>query len=173
MVTLRNDLVMLRPWQIEDAPWYVKARDEEIYRWTTERRTLTVEETEAAIRQVNAGDPITSFAIVAIDSGHLVGNIALARDEHVRSSGEVMYWLAAAGRGRGIATAAVELICRWAFAELDLAQITLQTHADNARSQHVAERTGFKRMRDANTSEQQADRVWFIRHSEWAPSSAV
>jgi hypothetical protein len=90
MVALQNNLVEMCPWQIEDARWYVEARDEEIYRWTTERRTLTVEETEAAIRQVNAVYPITSFAIVAADGGQLAGSIALSLSEHDSSSGEVM-----------------------------------------------------------------------------------
>lgn len=115
--------------------------------------------------------PGSVFAIVALDSGQLVGNIALVVDEHDRSSAEVMYWLAAPGRGRGFASAAVELICEWGFAELDLAQITLQTYRGNVRSQHVAKRTGFKRMRDGAAGEQRADRMWFVRHSERLPSS--
>ena len=33
-VTLRADDFFLRPWEVEDAAWYVEARDEEVFQWT-------------------------------------------------------------------------------------------------------------------------------------------
>ena len=32
-VPLQGEVILLRPWQVEDASWYVEARDEEIFRW--------------------------------------------------------------------------------------------------------------------------------------------
>ena len=162
MVVLQNEIILLRPWQHEDARWYVEARDEEIYQWTTESRTLTIEETEAAIRQVNASERIASFAIVDTERDQLVGNIALVVAEDSQRSGEVMYWLAPGGRGRGMASQAVTLVCQWAFAELGLEQVTLQTHVGNLRSQRVAERVGFKRIAASAESGVQPDRIWFV-----------
>jgi len=101
---LVQDEVLLRPWQVADATWYVEARDEEVLRWTTERRDLTVEETEDAIQAVNARDDVASFAIIDTSCNELVGNIAAVKDESDVREAEVMYWLAASGRGRGIAT---------------------------------------------------------------------
>jgi [ribosomal protein S5]-alanine N-acetyltransferase len=163
MPTLNGGAVLLRPWRVEDARWYVEARDEEVYRWTTEKRTLTVQETEAAIRQVNAGEQVSSFAIVATESGQLVGNIALALDKQDLTTGEVMYWLAAAGRGRGLASQAVQLVCQWAFVELGLERITLQTYAGNTRSQRVAESAGFQRMDAQQADDTESNRVWFSK----------
>jgi hypothetical protein len=43
-VILYADGFLLRPWKIEDAGWYVASRDEEIFKWTNEKRDLTEEE---------------------------------------------------------------------------------------------------------------------------------
>ncbi|MCI0406268.1 MAG: GNAT family N-acetyltransferase, partial [candidate division Zixibacteria bacterium] len=152
--TLLGNGFFLRPWHIEDAGWYVQSRDEEVFRWTTERRNLTVEETRVAIEQANVNPNAVCLAIVEKESENLLGNIALAMAED-RQSAEVMYWLAPAGRGRGIATNAVKLLCNWAFEALDLEQITLKTYLENAPSQAVAHRAGFTR------KENQAEVAWF------------
>ena len=55
-----------------------------------------------------------------------------------------MYWLTASGRGRGIATKAVRLLCDWAFTELGLERLTLKTYKANVSSRRVAERVGFR-----------------------------
>ena len=57
----------------------------------------------------------------------------------------VGYWLAPEARGRGVATAAVRLIARWAFAELGMARLELTCGPDNEASQRVALRCGFVR----------------------------
>ncbi len=144
-VTLRQGQVILRQWQIEDAGWYVDARDEEVFTWTTERSDLTLLETEQAIQCVNENDTVFSFAIADSANDQLLGNIALMRDETDSATGEVMYWLASQARGRGVATTAVQLLAEWAFAKLGFEHITLQTHIDNVRSQRIAERLGFQR----------------------------
>ena len=161
-VVLQNERILLRPWQVTDARWYVEVRDEEIYKWTTESRTLTIQETEAAIRQVNASETITSFAIVDTEEDRLVGNLALVIEAENQTTGEVMYWLAPSGRGRDIASQAVTLVCQWAFAKLDLAQVTLQTHVANLRSQRVAERAGFKRIAATPETNTQPEQIWFV-----------
>jgi RimJ/RimL family protein N-acetyltransferase len=161
-VVLQNEILLLRPWQFQDARWYVEARDEEIYQWTTEPRTLTIHQVEAAIEEVNASDRIASFAIVDPASNQLMGNIALVLEEENRHSGEVMYWLAPAGRGRGLASQAVTLVCQWAFARLGLEQVTLQTHRDNLRSQRVAERAGFRRVADPQEKANQPEPIWYV-----------
>jgi RimJ/RimL family protein N-acetyltransferase len=165
-VTLQKGTVLLRPWQIEDARWYVETRDEEVYRWTTERRALTIGETEEAIEQVNTSENVFSSAIVDAECNQLVGNLALVLEEKNQTSGEVMYWLSPAGRGRGIASQAVELLCRWAFDELGLTRVTLQTHVENLRSQRVAERVGFQRMASSEQVGEQPHQIWFVWHKQ-------
>lgn len=127
----------LRRWNIEDAAWYVAARDEEIFQWTNERRDLTIAEAEQAFRRVNASQDALCFGIVDPVNQELLGNIALKLEEARPETGEIMYWLAPAGRGRGIAAKAVRRLCRWAFQAARLKRITLKTMRGNARSQRV------------------------------------
>jgi Acetyltransferase (GNAT) domain len=51
-------------------------------------------------------------------------------------------WSAPAARGRGLATAAARLLCRWGFEELGLERIELLVQPGNAPSRRVAERLG-------------------------------
>jgi RimJ/RimL family protein N-acetyltransferase len=142
--------VHLRSWQTADAEWYVGARDEEVFRWTTERRVLTVAETEAAIQAVNDSDRVFSFAIVETKGNEILGSISLVRDEDNAATGEAMYWLTASARGRGIATKALRLLCRWAFADEEFNRILLKAHAGNLRSHRVAERVGFRSLQPSD-----------------------
>ncbi len=151
----------LRRWNIEDAAWYVAARDEEIFQWTNERRDLTIAEAEQAIRRVNASQDALCFAIVDPVNQELLGNIALKLEEAHPETGEIMYWLAPAGRGRGIAAKAVRRLCRWAFQTLCLDRIALKTMRGNARSQRVAERAGFHRLPGQVDEDAGVDYIWF------------
>ena len=70
-----------------------------------------------------------------------------------------MYWLAPRGRGRGMATNAVNLLCEWAFHSLGLERVTLKTLVGNARSQLVAKRAGFREQSASDADS--AGHVWF------------
>jgi RimJ/RimL family protein N-acetyltransferase len=87
----------------------------------------------------------------------------LVVDEQDPVAGEVMYWLAAVARGRGLAVQAVQLICEWAFAVLGLERITLRTYAGNLRSQRVAARAGFLRINDTQVDDTLPTKVWYSR----------
>jgi len=58
---------------------------------------------------------------------------------------EVGYWLRRDARGHGAATTAVRLVAGWAFGELRIRRLNLQTAPENLASQRVAERAGFTR----------------------------
>jgi len=58
---------------------------------------------------------------------------------------EVGYWLRREARGHGAATTAVRLVAGWAFGELGIRRLNLQTAPENLASQRVAERAGFTR----------------------------
>lgn len=153
--------VHLRSWVVTDAQLYVQARDEEVFRWTTERRELTVAETEAAIQAVNASDSVFSFAIVDSQSNEILGNMTLVRDKENEAAGEAMYWLSSSARGRGIATQALRLLCHWAFTELGLEQIILKTYLGNVRSQQVAARAGFRRFQPSDEQSAKSGVCWY------------
>ena len=48
-----------------------------------------------------------------------------------------------AARGRGLAAAALDAVCRWAFAELAVDRVELCHAVENAASGRVAEKGGF------------------------------
>jgi RimJ/RimL family protein N-acetyltransferase len=61
------------------------------------------------------------------------------------SRANVGYWLLSEHRGSGYATRAVVLASRWAFRSLDIRRLQLFCEVDNASSQRVAERAGYRR----------------------------
>lgn len=160
---LHGDTFFLRPWRIEDAEWYVKSRDEIIFRWTKESRNLTVEEAEAAIREANSKPGIHCFAIVESVTGCLAGNIALVPLGSDISTAEIMYWIAPEKRGRGLATKSLRLLTDWAFRSIGLERVILKTHPDNVASQRAARRAGFRKVIDTDSKRSDTEYVWFER----------
>lgn len=140
--TIGSGPIILRRWREEDAERYVDARDEDVLRWTTEPRVLTAAAVKTAIQQNEQTPAFISMAIT--EYGTVIGNIAL-RSDGFDSAGEISYWLAPEGRGKGAATAAVRLFCSWAFETLPLDRLWLKTFPGNVRSQATAERAGFRR----------------------------
>ena len=61
-----------------------------------------------------------------------------------RDNWEVAYLAGAKGRGRGLMTRAVRVLCDWLLEE-GVGRIELRTHPDNEASQRLAERAGFQR----------------------------
>ncbi len=73
-------------------------------------------------------------------TGELLGNAALDL-----AAGTLSYWVAAAARGRGVATAAVTLMAEYAFTLGGLSELRLWVRAGNRASARVAEKAGFTR----------------------------
>lgn len=140
---LRDDVVTLRPWEREDASWYVACiRDSEVQRFTTDPPTLTAEDVVAAIDALVDHPGRVAYLIADAASGRRLGNIALT---HENGTGDLSYWVAAEARGRGVATHAVQLVTAAAFRHLGLGELLLWTHEENTASQRAAERAGFHR----------------------------
>jgi ribosomal-protein-alanine N-acetyltransferase len=60
-------------------------------------------------------------------------------------TGEICYWVAAAVRGQGIATAAVDLMTEHAFGISDRSAVYLWVRPNNDASARVAVKAGFRR----------------------------
>jgi len=88
----------------------------------------------------------TSEAFAIVDPGEAFCGLALAVsiDREAREA-ELGYVVAPAARGRGVATEALRLLTRWAFAELDALRLELLIGADNEPSKLVARRCGYVR----------------------------
>jgi RimJ/RimL family protein N-acetyltransferase len=107
----------------------------------TDAREWFAEQEQARLR----GEAL-SFALAGPrDQDVVLGSVSLEDVRRDRGRAAVGYWLAPQARGRGLATQAVRLLARWAFAELGLARLELTCGPGNEASQHVAERCGFSR----------------------------
>ncbi len=69
---------------------------------------------------------------------------AVVASRRHRDNWEVAYLAGAKGRGRGLMTRAVRVLCDWLLEE-GVGRIELRTHPDNEASQRLAERAGFQR----------------------------
>ena len=83
-----------------------------------------------------------AFVVVDDDGSFLGMAMAVDIDREAREV-ELGYIVAPAARGRGVATAALDELTRWAFAELDALRITLIIDVENRASARVAERCGY------------------------------
>jgi RimJ/RimL family protein N-acetyltransferase len=144
-----NDQIHLSEIQDSDKPALVEhLNDRDIY-----DRTLripfpyTAESADAWLALVakiteEQGQP-TQFAIRTADEA-LIGACGF-NDFQVGKShrAEVGYWLAKPFWGRGIVTAAVQRMCRYAFEEFGLAKITAYVFTSNPASARVLVKCGF------------------------------
>jgi RimJ/RimL family protein N-acetyltransferase len=89
-----------------------------------------------------------AFAILGADGGSALLGVALAVEiDRAARAAELGYLTGPAARGRGIATAALRQLTRWARDEQGLPQLTLIIDAENAGSRKVAERAGYALVR--------------------------
>ncbi len=145
---LGDGAVALRPWQDADLDVMVAiCSDPDVARFTRVPDPYSEADARAWIDaqpgRLEAGEGVT-FAIVA-GGGAPVGSVGLRIDPSDGDIAEAGYMVAPAARGRGLATAALRLASGWALRDLGVARVQLTTHLDNAASQRVAERAGFRR----------------------------
>ena len=139
--TLTDGRVCLRPSNPGDLPAIDAGQhDPDVVRWIG--APWPIDEV-LAINEQRWADGSPTLAICE-QGGTCVGLVWLNVRETDRTTGYVGYWLLPEARGRGLATAAVTLISRWAVDALPISTVRLQTAPGNIRSQRVAERSGFR-----------------------------
>jgi len=146
---LTNGTLVLRPWRLEDVPRVAEiCQDPEISRWTRvpfpygeEHARAWIEQTERDWDEQRHG----AFAVTDRVTGEVLGAIGLRLHEDYALQCSIGYWVALEARRRGIATAALKLVSRWALRELGLQRVQLVTDPENEPSQRVAEAAGFRR----------------------------
>ena len=149
---LSDGVVTLRPFSEDDIPAMVVAlQDPEISRWTA---TIPYPYHEHHAREFIGSHPGAladgrgaNFVITNAGDGRLLGAVGMEVEGHGGSGAdaEVGYWVAAAERGRGVATRAVGLMVGWLRRDLGMAEIALHTFPGNVASERVAEKSGFVR----------------------------
>jgi RimJ/RimL family protein N-acetyltransferase len=142
--TLRTQRLVLRPFEIADAP---RVRELAGAREVA-RNTILIphpypdgaaeEWISAHEKRIEEGD--FSFAI---DDGELVGAIGLHMKRDYERA-EIGYWLGVPFWGRGYATEAVAAVIRYGFEELKLNRIYAGYFSRNAASGRVMEKNGMK-----------------------------
>ncbi|WP_241377687.1 GNAT family N-acetyltransferase [Glycomyces sp. L485] len=84
-------------------------------------------------------------ALMVVDDGTgYRGTIGLYDVARVVGTAMIGYDLSAGARGKGYATRAVRLVCRWAFTEVGVDRVWAGTDVHNAASQAVLRRAGFR-----------------------------
>ena len=150
---LSDGVITLRAKGRDDVDTLVAiCQDPEISRWTRVPSPYTREDAEGWI----AASELDRQVERAIDwlvedaEGEVVASIAVQDIRADEGIGEIGYWVAAAARGRGIATRAVRLATEWALRDLGLETLELMTHQDNVASQGVARAAGFTETSETN-----------------------
>jgi RimJ/RimL family protein N-acetyltransferase len=141
---LSERTLLLRPWAERDvAAVQAAGRDALVarYRYSLPR---SLDEARAWLAATERDRQLgTRLELAITEAGIPLGSISLT--DLVHGSAMVRYWLLPAGRGRGLATTAVRLLCDWAFSTLNVGRVGALFEVDNHPSQAVAERCSFVR----------------------------
>ena len=144
--TLTDGVVVLRPWQPEDAEEAVAGHDEEMARWFGwPVDGPSVDRHQAAMDRWRAGyeDGRSLVGFVVEHEGAMVGAVDV-RDLG-GGVGTLSWTLFAGQRGHGYATRAVRLLVDYAIDGLGLQRVQAEVDAANERSLRVATRSGLRR----------------------------
>jgi [ribosomal protein S5]-alanine N-acetyltransferase len=136
----------LRAWRHGDEQSLAHhANNPKIYRNVRDRfpHPYTLADAEHWIAIANADTPLANFAIEV--DGAAVGGIGLMLKEDVmRKSVEIGYWLGEEYWGRHIMTAAVRVVSDYAFATFDICRIFANVFEWNPASMRVLEKAGYE-----------------------------
>jgi RimJ/RimL family protein N-acetyltransferase len=144
--TLTDGVVVLREWREDDCAVVLSTmRDPLVSAWLNMPAEPSDRDFESLLRVARegrrSGDRIDYTVVEAGDDVPLGAVIASRRH---RENYELSYLAGAGGRGRGLMTRAVRLLCDWLFAA-GVGRLEVRTHPDNEPSQHLAQRAGFQR----------------------------
>jgi RimJ/RimL family protein N-acetyltransferase len=146
--TIRAGELTLRPFVTEDIPWvYEVSLDPAVQRFL---------EIPIPYRMADAEYFVREMAVVAWDkrsraefviegtAGERLGRVGFGLEGYGRGVAQIGYWLDPVARGRGVATAAVLMLCGWGFERLGLELIEWRAEVGNVASRRVAEKAGFR-----------------------------
>lgn len=80
--------------------------------------------------------------LIVDDAKRILGTCALNQIRPEYRTANLGYWIRTSSAGRGVATAAVGEIAKFAFRETDLARLEIVVEISNRGSQRVAEKSG-------------------------------
>jgi broad specificity phosphatase PhoE/RimJ/RimL family protein N-acetyltransferase len=145
--------LLLRPWTEQDIPALLAAhRDPLMRQWLT--HPITNASAASRFIQARRADRESvrafSFAILETDAagaaGPVSGGVSLRSPDPESASADVGYWVAPAARGHGLASRALDAVCRWSFRlprATPLQRLQLIHAVGNEASCRVAAKTQF------------------------------
>jgi RimJ/RimL family protein N-acetyltransferase len=139
-------MLTLRPLRLEDAATHLAGEDAELVRWLNGGPgTLTSVESyiRSTIEQWAAGGPKLAFGIRGGDVLAGTIDVDFALPDLQPREANLAYGLYPAFRGRGLATRAVLLACRYLHERGDVDRAVIRTDPRNRASAAVARRAGF------------------------------
>ncbi len=83
-----------------------------------------------------------SFAVTDARDGTFLGGCGLNQLNSIHQYANLGYWVRASAWGRGVATAATQLVAQFGFQELGLQRIEILMVVENKASRRVAEKAG-------------------------------
>ena len=146
-VELRVEGFRLRPWRVDDTEAVLAAmQDPEIRLWNGFAGEFGIEDVGVWLtRRIDwSAGTHASWSVVDAATGELLGSVSLHSIDADQGDAEIGYWTVPAARGRGVAPAVVDAVCRWAFDALPVDRIELCHAVENAASGRVAEKAGFQ-----------------------------
>ncbi|MFI7438387.1 GNAT family N-acetyltransferase [Nonomuraea indica] len=136
---MQHPTIQLRAWHEDDAPAVLAAfRAPDLGR----QAPWPIVTLKDATGWIAAWEGVGHAFAVTL-GGRVVGNVAVTGiDDH--DNGWVSYWTVPEARGLGVASAAADLLARWAFGERGLYRLELGHRLDNPASCRVASKAGFR-----------------------------
>jgi ribosomal-protein-alanine N-acetyltransferase len=146
MDDLQGGGIRIRAFRDADAEAFAAAtHDPEIVAHSGLPRSHTPDSARELLHRLNAAEDFVQLAIADAHSDALLGTVILFNVARHEARCEVGFWLTPGARGRGVATAAVGLICGWAIREWGIERFDAHSDVDNPGAHAVLERNGFKR----------------------------
>jgi RimJ/RimL family protein N-acetyltransferase len=143
--TLTDGTIVLRELREGDrADVLATMRDPLVVRWLNMPTLPTDRDFDSLLRLVAEGrvsGERIDYTVTEDGEDRALGAVIASRRH--RDNYELAYLAGPGGRGRGVMTRAVRILCDWLFAE-GVGRIELRTHPSNEDSQRLAERCGFR-----------------------------
>ncbi|MFE9450706.1 GNAT family N-acetyltransferase [Streptomyces sp. NPDC006739] len=141
----------LRRWdgerEADVAAWLRGRSDPEFRRWNTPMKQVTdLAGARESLREQAAGADsggCAPFCVTDAETGAILGHVGVNAIDRVLRVARVGYWVLPEARGRAVATRALALASRWAFAELALHRLELGHALGHEGSCRIARRCGF------------------------------
>jgi RimJ/RimL family protein N-acetyltransferase len=146
---LETERLLLREWRDEDLDAYAAmAQDPEVVRYLGEPQDRAASWRGMALHAGHwALRGYGNWALQRTGDGELLGRVGLWRPEGWLGL-ELGWQLARHARGQGYATEAARAVIAWAWAELGATELISLIRPENVRSARVAERLGFRPLRE-------------------------